>query len=124
MSLIMWILVFKCGLKHLKCYTDDVFSFSTAGNLAFYAPYNRYMPHEQVTILQLWDKIGLPHENKKQISGPVIPCIRFEVDPNLMMVAMIHAKHELLLEACQLFVTPGRQSLQDFQRLAATSIGP
>ena len=64
MSLVMWILVFKRGLKHLKCYTNDVFSFSTAGDLAFYAPYNRWMPTEQASILLLWDKIGLPHKLK------------------------------------------------------------
>ena len=117
MSLVMWILVFKRGLTRLKCYTDDVFSFLTAGNLTFYAPYNRHMPSEQVMILQLWDEIGLPHENSKQISGPVIPCIGFEVDPNLMTVTMIPGKWESLLEACQLFVTPGRRSLRDFQCL-------
>jgi hypothetical protein len=89
MSLVMWILVFKCGLKHLKCYTDDVFSFSAASNLAYYSPYNRYMPSEQVAFLQLWDEIGLPHKNNKQILGPVIPCIGFDVDLNLMTVTMI-----------------------------------
>ena len=76
------------------------------------------MPSEQVMILQLWDEIGLPHENSKQISGPVILCIGFEVDLNLMTVTMIPGKRELLLEACQLFITPRRQSLWDFQRLA------
>ena len=106
MSLIMWILVFQQGLTHLKCYTDDIFSFSTDGNLAFYSPYNRWMPSEQVSILQLWDKIGLPHEDAKQISGPIIPCIRFDVNPNNMTVTMIPAKQESLIEACKLFVTP------------------
>ena len=75
MSLVMWILVFKRGLKHLKCYMDDNFSFSTDGNLTFYSPYNRWMPSEQVTILQLWDEIGLPHEDAKQISGAIIPLL-------------------------------------------------
>ena len=111
MSLVMWILVFKHGLKHLKCYTDNFFFFSTSGNLAYYSPYNCYMPSERVVILQLWDKIGLPHKNNKQILGPIIPCIGFDVDPNLMMVTMIPTKRELLLKACQLFVTPGRWSL-------------
>ena len=92
MSLVMWILVFKCGLIHLKCYTDDVFSFSTAGNLTFYPPYNWWMPSEQVIILHLWDEIRLPHENTKQISGTIIPCIGFEVNPNLMTVTMIPTK--------------------------------
>ena len=35
----MWTLVFKRGFKHLKCYTNDVFSFSAAGNLAFHSSY-------------------------------------------------------------------------------------
>ena len=39
LSLIMWTLVFKRGFKHLKCYTNDVFSFSAAGNLAFHSSY-------------------------------------------------------------------------------------
>ena len=65
MSLVMWILVFQRDLKHLKCYMDDVFSFSADGNLAFYPPYNRWMPSKQVTILQLWDEIRLLHEDAK-----------------------------------------------------------
>ena len=118
MSLIMWTLVFKWGLKHLKYYTDNIFSFSAAGNFAFYSPYNRWMPSEQVIILQLWDKINLPHEDTKQISGTIIPCIKFDVNPNHMTVTMIPAKWESLIEACQLFVTPERRSLWDFQWLA------
>ena len=38
MSLVMWILVFQRGLKHLKCYTDDIFSFLADGNLASIPP--------------------------------------------------------------------------------------
>jgi len=76
------------------------------------------MSAEQASVLCLWDQIGLPHEDKKQISGPVIPCIGFDVDPNGMTVTMIPAKRESLIEACELFVTSGRRSLRDFQRLA------
>ena len=115
MSLVMWILVFKHGLKHLKCYTNDVFSFSAANNLMFYAPYHRWMPTEQSSILLLWDKISLPHKNSKQIMGPIIPCIGFDVDPNKMTITMIPAKCESLIEACNLFVSSGRHSLWDFQ---------
>ena len=110
----MWILVFKRGLKHLKCYTNNVFLFSTTGNLTFYAPYHRWMPTEQASILLLWDEIRLPHKNSKQIAGPIIPCIRFDIDPNKVMVTMIPAKHESLIESCELF-TSSRHFLQDFQ---------
>ena len=50
MSLVMWILVFKQGLKHLKCFTDDVFSFSTVVNLAFYSLYNCWMPSKSSCV--------------------------------------------------------------------------
>jgi len=118
MSLVMWILVFKRGLKDLKCYTDDAYSFSRVGDSAFYQPYQRWMPADQVKILCLWDEIGLPHDNAKQISGPIIPCIGFDVDPNAMTVTMIPSKRESLIDACELFVSSGRRSLRDFQRLA------
>ena len=117
-SLVMWILVFKCGLKRLKCYVDDKFSFSRVGDVAFYEPYNWNMPREQVEILHLWDEIGLPHDDLKQISGSVIPCICFDVNPNLMTVTINPEMCSSLIEACDVFLTSGkRRSLWDFQCL-------
>jgi hypothetical protein len=76
------------------------------------------MPREQVEILRLWDEVGLPHDDLKQISGPVIPCIGFDVDPNLMTVTINPEKCSSLIEACEVFLTSGkRRSLRDFQRL-------
>jgi hypothetical protein len=49
--LVMWILIFKPGLKRLKCYINDKFSFSRVGDVAFYEPYNRNIPRKQVEIL-------------------------------------------------------------------------
>jgi len=123
MSLVMWILVFKRGLKYLKCYTDDVFSFSVAGNLSFYPPYQRWMPAEQASVLCLWDQIGLPHEDKKQISGPVIPCIGFDVDPNGMTVTMIPVKRESLIEAWSCSSPLGGVPSGIFNNLQVTSTG-
>jgi hypothetical protein len=119
MSLVIWILVFKRGLKQLKCYVDDIFSFSKVDDIAFYRPYSRYIPTNQVKVLQLWDEIRLPHEDGKQISGRIIPCIGFNVDPNLMTVSMNPEKRATLVEACEIFVSSGkRRSLQDFQHLS------
>ena len=53
----------------------------------------------------------------KEISGTVIPCIGFDIDPNNMTVTIIPTKRESLIEACEPFVTPGQWSLWDFQRL-------
>ena len=82
-SLVIWILVFEQGLDQLKCYVDDIFSFSKVGDMDFYWPYNQYMPINKVKVLQLWDEIRLPYKDAKQVSGPVIPCIGFNIDPNL-----------------------------------------
>jgi hypothetical protein len=117
-SLVLWIAVFKRGLEALKCYVDDTFSFSLSGDLEFYEKYQAFWPSDQVKLLQLWDEIGLPHEEDKQISGSCIPIIGFEVDPNAMTVTMSEAKRSELIEACGSFTVRGaRKTLREFQRL-------
>jgi len=117
-SLVLWIAVFERNLRTLKCYVDDNFSFYVAGDLEFYAKYEAFLPSEQVRLLQLWDEIGLPHEEAKQICGYCIPIIGFDVDPNLMTVKMSEAKKCELIDACTAFTVRGaRKSLREFQRL-------
>ena len=38
-SLVIWILVFKCGLCELKCYIDDAFAFAPENQVSWYTPY-------------------------------------------------------------------------------------
>jgi hypothetical protein len=73
MSLVLWIAVFKRNLRALKCYVDDTFSFSISRDLELYAEYDSFLPSEQVSLLQLWDEIGPPHEEPKQI--PALPSL-------------------------------------------------
>ena len=118
MSLVLWIAVFKRNLRALKCYVDDNFSFAISGDLELYAKYDSFLPSEQVSLLQLWDEIGLPHDEEKQIFGPRIPIIGFEVDPNAMTVTMSSAKKDELIDACTAFTVRGaRKTLREFQRL-------
>jgi hypothetical protein len=118
MSLVLWIAIFKQGLHALKCYVDDNFSFSLQGSLELYPNYDAFLPSEQVILLQLWDEIGLPHEEGKQISGTCIPIIGFDVDPNVMTVTMSDAKKTELIDACTAFTVRGaRKSLREFQQL-------
>jgi hypothetical protein len=117
-SLVLWIAMFKRNLRALKCYVDDNFSFAVAGNLEFYAKYEAFLPSEQVSLLQLWDEINLPHEEQKQISGTCIPIIGFNVDPNAMTVTMSEVKKSELVNACTGFTMRGaRKTLREFQRL-------
>jgi len=64
----------------MKCYIDDNCSFARLGDVKYYPKYKRYFPTDQTKLLELWDELGLPHEEKKQIYGPVIPFIGFDVD--------------------------------------------
>ena len=118
MSLVLWIAVFECNLRALKCYVDDNFSICLSGDLEFYAKYEAFLPSEQICLLELWDEIGLPHEQEKQISGTCIPIIGFEVDPNAMTIRMKEDKKSELIDACTAFTVHGaRKTLWEFQRL-------
>ena len=59
--------------------------------------------------------MDLPHE-EKQIFGPCIPIIGFEVNPNVMMVTMSDAKKAEIIDACTAFTLCGAcKTLQEFQ---------
>ena len=111
-SLVLWIAIFKWNLHALKCYVDDHFSFSIAGDLELYSKYDAFLPSDQVTLLQLWDEIRLPHEQLKQICGSCIPIIGFEVDPNAMSVKMSTTKCSELIITCTAFTVRGTRKIQ------------
>ena len=69
-------------------YSDDSFGPDLANNLAFYPPYCKFMPSDQVKLLQLWDEINLPHKESKQIFGSMLTVIEIQVDANSLSMAM------------------------------------
>ena len=86
MSLVIWIAIIKLLIALLYTYVDDSFSTQKAGDHLFYPRYQKHLPTNLVWLLQLWDFIGLLHEECKQVYGPELPIIGFDVDPNLMRV--------------------------------------
>ncbi|KAJ8584037.1 hypothetical protein M405DRAFT_747676, partial [Rhizopogon salebrosus TDB-379] len=119
MSLVIWIAIFKVLICFLYIYVDDSFSFDDKRDLELYAPYKKVLPGSLVKLLRLWDSIGLPHEERKQIYGPELPIIGFDVDPNLMCACMLDDSRERLILALLDFAQWGtRRSLRDFQCLA------
>ena len=84
MSLVIWIAVIKLLILYLYIYVDDSFSIQKKGDQLFYSRYHKHLPTNLVWLLQLWDFIGLPHKERKQIFGPELPIIGFDVNPNLM----------------------------------------
>jgi len=119
MSLVIWIAIFKILIRFLYIYVDDSFSFEDKRELELYTPYKKLLPSSLVKLLRLWDAIGLPHEERKQVYALELPIIGFEVDPNLMRARMSNDSHARLIQALLDFAQKGtRRSLRDFQRLA------
>ena len=117
-SLVVWIAVFERGLQGVKCYVDDHFGVSRLGDNAWYSPYAKSLPKDQVALLKLFDELGIPHAEKKQVSGSPLWIIGFDVDPNLMSISMCLEKRAKLAQACEPFLKAGtRLPLKDFWAL-------
>ena len=67
--------------------------------MMFYKGYQKTLPSNLTRLLQLWDFIGLPHEERKQVFGAELPIIGFEVNPNLMRVRMSEESRLQLITA-------------------------
>ena len=120
MALVTWVAINVRNLPHLKLYTDDCFSFELASSEEYYAPYNKRLPTKQARLLKLWDEIGIPHEERKQVSGETLEILGFLVDPNAMTITLPKEKLDKLLSTIQYFCSPGSgpQTLNDLMRLA------
>ncbi|KIJ66316.1 hypothetical protein HYDPIDRAFT_54410, partial [Hydnomerulius pinastri MD-312] len=103
----------------LFIYVDDSFSFQRKGQLTFYKKYQKFLPSNLVKLLQLWDFIKLPHEERKQVFGTELPIIGFHVEPNLMRVQMSDESRLQLISTLRDFAQHGtRRTLRDFQHIA------
>jgi hypothetical protein len=119
MPLVIWIATFVKLLAHLKLYVDDSYGFDDKRNTMFYPPYNKWFPSKQTELLLLWDEIGLPHDERKQIFGTTLEIIGFIVDPNEMTVLFPPDKRTELLEHIHTFAVAGKQwPLREFLRIA------
>jgi hypothetical protein len=121
MSLIAWI-GWNVLLIQFFIYVDDNFGFDRAEATTFHARLGRRIPSQQARLLNLWDDIGLPYENKKQESGPSLRIIGFVVDPNAMTVTIPDDARSKLLSHIADFIrmegTDRRRTLREFQTLA------
>ncbi|KZV94633.1 hypothetical protein EXIGLDRAFT_766918 [Exidia glandulosa HHB12029] len=122
-ALVLWGAQFVHGIDALLCYVDDVFSFDDFYRVVLYKPYNRLMSPKQAALLHLWDWVGIPHSDDKQVSGAPLVIIGFEVDPNLMTITMSDESRSDLLAKIEDFVSDrgshddGKRKLVEWQRL-------
>ncbi|KIM37659.1 hypothetical protein M413DRAFT_41449, partial [Hebeloma cylindrosporum] len=103
----------------LFAYVDDVFTFDLASEVSWYEPYKKFMPTKQAKLLSLWDELGVPHSESKQVSGPVLTIIGFVVDVNAMTISIPPDSLRDLIAALSEMAVPGhRPRLCDLQELA------
>ena len=122
-SLVTWIGKNVCRIPALGTYCDDSFGVELARNVTYYEPYSRIMPSSQVTLLKLWDRLGIPHKEKKQVFGSNLTIIGIDVDANnLTLTLPSDNKSELVALLSDFARMPERSgvrySLRDFQHLA------
>ncbi|GLB45155.1 hypothetical protein LshimejAT787_2000600 [Lyophyllum shimeji] len=123
MGLVLWIARYVRLIQLLLAYSDDNFGPCKRDELSFYPPYNKLMPTNQCRLLLLWDELGIPHKERKQVSGAPLTIIGISVDPNNFTLSLPDTARLDLLEELQRFTTyRGRRSprfpLKIWQRLA------
>ncbi|EKM61562.1 uncharacterized protein PHACADRAFT_190737 [Phanerochaete carnosa HHB-10118-sp] len=120
MSLVLWIAIHIDGIDNMLAYMDDNFSEDSNPDLVRYEPYQAFFPSKQVRLLRLWDALGIPHKQPKQVFGCSLTIIGFHVDSDAMTVALpddarldlVHSIREFVLDA------PARKRpLRRWQRL-------
>ena len=65
MGLTLWIAIYVKHLSDLLTYVDDIFSYELEANLMWYPPFQKSLPTKQTHLLQLWDELGIPHNEPK-----------------------------------------------------------
>ncbi|KAJ7509724.1 hypothetical protein B0H11DRAFT_1702246 [Mycena galericulata] len=120
MGLILWIALHEREIMDLFAYVDDNFGIEDEGELTFYSGYQKFMPTKQVKLLQLWDELGVPHAEDKQLWGGETVIIGFLVDVNEMTITLpTSAKADLIAAIDDFINSPSRKrTLHDWQQLS------
>ena len=106
-------------IKNLRTYIDNNGSFTCVGDITYYPPYDSYYPLDQVKLLLLWDELNIPHAKKKQVYGPIIPYVGFDVNPNAMTISLSDNYQSELIVKVHDFSRIGKCcSLLEYQQLA------
>ena len=128
-GLVTWIAREIKDIPDLLVYSDDSYGLNEFDKYTFYIPYSKLLPTKQFHLLSLWDDIGLPHKEQKQLSGPILPIIGIKVNPvrltyTLSSDARKDLIDELLRFCCHRSNKAGRRTgsssypLKKWQRLA------
>lgn len=120
-SLVNWIAIKKKGVSDLLSYVDDNFGWEFKGNTQYYAPYKKHMPSKQVRLLKLWDELGIPHEEEKQLFGPSLPILGYNVNANKMTVKIPDEKKDRVVRLLRSHAKVGKPyTVNELQSVAGS----
>ncbi|KAF6753313.1 hypothetical protein DFP72DRAFT_1171100 [Ephemerocybe angulata] len=99
MALVNWIAVCVFAISAISEYSDDHFGVALEDDVEWYEPYQKTLPAPQAQLLRVWDRLGVPHKESKQISGNPLTIIGISVDTTTMTLSLPDdAKSDLLQE--------------------------
>ena len=120
-SLVNWISTEKKKTPILA-YVDDTFGWEFEGNTKYYKPYKKHFPTKQTQILELWDELGIPHDEDKQLFGPSLPILGYVVDPNAMTVKVPDEKKARVIKTLRDCAHVGKSyTLNELQSVAGST---
>ena len=117
-SLVAWVAVEQREIDDLE-YVDDSFGVDEEGNMVLYVPYGVEYPAQQARLLELWDEIGIPHKQKKQVFGTQLVILGIEVDTkSLTFTLPCEAREKLIKELDEWCRSGVRKKVKEWQQLA------
>jgi len=116
--LVAWIAKNVKEVDPLFNYMDDSSGFDEKGDVEFYPPYQRELPCSQCRLLMLWDELGIPHKEKKQLHGSLLPIIGIHVDSQQLVYSLSDDAKQLLIDELTVWSAPkNRFRLKQWQQL-------
>src|SRR5882724_1505442 len=91
-------------IEDLMYYMDDAWSYDTNPILTYYVPYDCFYPAKQVTLLHLYNDLGLPHIKSKQLFSPTLEIIGLYIDPQVMTISISEESCDRLIAAIHAFI--------------------
>ena len=119
-GLVTWIAKNIQLILDLWTYMDDSFRIDEEGNVVWYHKYDKHMPANQVKLLLLWDKLGIPHEPHKHLFGKKLTIIGIDVNTNSLTLTLPKQALEDLLHELEEFTSLAvrKRTLHHWQQLA------
>ena len=104
-SLVAWVARFVRLVESLV-YVDDSFGAEDDGQMelySLYSPYNQWYPVQQLEarLLNLWDELGIPHKQKKQLFGSRLSILGIEVNANSLTFSLPQESKDRLQKSCR-----------------------